>query len=36
MARLAEHHITALGTDQHGLITFRTDGKSLEWATYRN
>ena len=30
LARLEEHHTAILRTDQHGLITFRTDGDKIE------
>jgi len=29
LARLGEHHAEVLRTDQHGLITVRTDGRRL-------
>jgi competence protein ComEC len=33
--RLAEHHTTVFRTDQRGLITFRTDGEKVDFATFR-
>jgi competence protein ComEC len=35
LERLAEHHAMVLRTDQHGLITFRTDGDKVELETFR-
>jgi competence protein ComEC len=35
LARLAEHHTTVFRTDQHGLLTFRTDGDKVEIETYK-
>ncbi len=35
LQRLREHNAAILRTDQQGLITFRTDGKRVELATFR-
>jgi competence protein ComEC len=35
LSRLADRHAMVLRTDQRGLLTFRTDGKNVEVATYR-
>jgi competence protein ComEC len=35
LSRLAERHTMVLRTDQHGLLTFRTDGRRVEVQTYR-
>ncbi len=35
LRRLREHNAAILRTDQQGLITFRTDGKRVELATFR-
>lgn len=35
LARLAAHHAEVLRTDEHGLITFRTDGDKVEIDTFR-
>jgi competence protein ComEC len=35
LERLAEHHAMVLRTDQHGLITFVTDGDKVELETFR-
>ncbi len=34
LERLEEHHAAILRTDQHGLLTFRSDGKHVELETY--
>ncbi|MGA7410929.1 MAG: ComEC/Rec2 family competence protein [Bryobacteraceae bacterium] len=35
IARLANHRVTVLRTDEHGLITFRTDGEHVEFSGFR-
>jgi competence protein ComEC len=35
LARLAEHHTAVFRTDQHGLLTFRTDGDKVKIETYK-
>jgi competence protein ComEC len=35
LERLAQHHATVLRTDEHGLITFLTDGDRVEVKTFR-
>jgi competence protein ComEC len=35
LARLQDHHVMVLRTDQHGLLTFRTDGDHVELQTFR-
>ncbi len=35
LERLAEHHAAVFRTDEHGLITFRTDGDKVEIQTFR-
>jgi competence protein ComEC len=35
LGRLRDHHVMVLRTDQHGLLTFRTDGENVEVQTFR-
>lgn len=35
LARLQDHHVMVLRTDQHGLLTFRTDGDKVDVQTFR-
>ncbi len=35
LERLAEHHAGVFRTDQHGLITFRTDGEKVKLESFR-
>jgi competence protein ComEC len=35
IARLKEHNVTILRTDEHGLITFRTDGAQVEFTGFK-
>jgi competence protein ComEC len=35
LARLADHHAAVFRTDQHGLVTFRTDGEHVELTSFR-
>jgi competence protein ComEC len=35
LARLQDHHVMVLRTDQHGLLTFRTDGENVDVQTFR-
>jgi competence protein ComEC len=35
LARLQNHHVTVFRTDQHGLLTFRTDGENVDVQTFR-
>ncbi len=35
LQRLQDHHTTIYRTDQRGLVTFRTDGQSVHWETFR-
>jgi competence protein ComEC len=35
LARLKDHHVMVLRTDEHGLLTFRTDGDKVNVQTFR-
>ena len=35
MARLRDHNVTVLRTDEHGLVTFRTDGSRVEFTAFK-
>ncbi len=35
IARLKDHNVTVLRTDEHGLITFRTDGMHAEFTAFK-